>query len=255
MTIERTPEEQAALKAKLSKTAKSNVRRSKCHERRVAALLTAWAGVEFRRRRVEGRDVRTIERESTADVIPVKGDIHFSIEAKCGEVTSLDALMASPARAVFTTWWHQACYDATLITNHFGRQFYPIMFFKPHPNFDWLAVSVHAFLNGVLKSKHSDGSFPPSLGLDEAVWFPHLYFSAYRYLGPISRNVVRTKKKENFRFIPLSLDPVVLCRWRDFAEHVDPASFFLAPPQNYSGPVSGEVSDGVLRQQDGIGSS
>ena len=36
----------------MSRIGRSNVRRSKSHERRVAHLLTEWAGVDFRRRRV-----------------------------------------------------------------------------------------------------------------------------------------------------------------------------------------------------------
>ncbi len=67
--VERTKEE---ILAQQSKIGKSNVRRSKGHERQVAHYLTDWSGQEFRRRRVEGRDVTVIERESTADVIPVK---------------------------------------------------------------------------------------------------------------------------------------------------------------------------------------
>ena len=77
----------------MSRIGKSNVARSKSHERRVAKLLQDWSNVEFRRRRVEGRDSTVIERESTADVIPVKGEILFSIEAKCGECTNIDGLL------------------------------------------------------------------------------------------------------------------------------------------------------------------
>ena len=52
-----------------SKVGKSNVRKGKTYERRVAGLLTEYTGQEFRRRRVEGRDLSVVERESTASSV------------------------------------------------------------------------------------------------------------------------------------------------------------------------------------------
>lgn len=236
----------AEIKANQSRVGKSNVRRSKDHERQIAHYLTNWSGQEFRRRRVEGRDVTVIERESTADVIPVKGDIHCSIEAKCGEVSTFAALMDNPKGTKFTEWWHQATYDVQLVTKVFGRVFYPMMFFRPYPNQNWVALDYNLFRGRVLKPRpapegviaypsdgkgcYSCGSCPPE------VWFPHFLFDAYDYLGEISFNVVRTKKKANFKYVPLKLPAVVMCRWKDFAANVDPQSFFLnpiTPPQSY----------------------
>lgn len=238
-----------------SKTGKSNVRRSKTHERTIAAWLTEWSGQEFRRRRVEGRDVTVIERESTADVIPVKGDIYCSIEAKCGEVQTFAALMDNPRGTKFTEWWHQACYDVTLVSKVFNRQFYPMMFFRPYLNQNWVAISAKMFSLGILSPRSdshayvgwlSDYRSHHSIGGSHRVWFPHLSFDAYDYLGEISFNVIRTKNKANFQYVPLRLDAMVMCRWKDFAANVDPASFFLNPtiaPQNYQGPT--EANDGV----------
>ena len=53
-----------------SQVGKSNVATAKCHERRVAKLLTEWSGREFRRRRVEGRESDTVLRDLTGDVVP-----------------------------------------------------------------------------------------------------------------------------------------------------------------------------------------
>ncbi len=229
-----TPEELAARKAQQSKTGKSNVRRSKSHERTIAKFLTTWSGQEFRRRRVEGRDVTVIERESTADVIPVKGDIHCSIEAKCGSVQTFAALMNNPKGTKFTEWWHQACYDVTLVSKVFNRQFYPMMFFRPYPNQNWVAISDKLFSQGILKPhehltpdlrvENTGGKMTLSVPL---VWFPHFHFDAYDRLGEVSFNVVRTNNPKNYKFVPLVLDSMVLCRWQDFAAHVDPRSFFL----------------------------
>lgn len=235
-----TPEELEVFK-KFSKVGRSNVRRSKGHERTVAAYLTEWSGQEFRRRRVEGRDVTVIERESTADVIPVKGDVHCSIEAKCGEVQTFGNLMERPKTAKITEWWHQACYDVQLVQKVFNRPFYPMMFFRPYQAQNWVAVSANLFRMKILqpygKTNPVWGSTPG------AVWFNHLLFDAYDRMGEISFNVVRTNNPKNYRFVPLQLDAMVICRWKDFAANVDPVSFFLNPIPPV--PAPGTVTTGV----------
>lgn len=246
------------LKAKQSKIGRSNVRRSKGHERTIAKFLTDWSGQEFRRRRVEGRDVTVIERESTADVIPVKGDIHCSIEAKCGEIQTFGNLMANPKTCKFTEWWHQSNYDVKLVSEILGRQFYPMMFFRPYIGQNWVAVSCTLFEKGILRPREGDALTEWQKTFVEGgsykIWFPHFLFDAYDRVGEISFNVVRTKEKKNFRFVPLKLDSMVICRWQNFAACVDPQSFFLTPitpPQNYKGP-SEETDDGVssVREDD-----
>jgi len=216
------------IKAKQSKIGRSNVRRAKGHERTVAKFLTDWSGREFRRRRVEGRDVTVIERESTADVIPVKGDIYCSIEAKCGEVQTFGNLMANPKTCKFTEWWHQANYDVQLVSNIFNRQFYPMMFFRPYLNQNWVAISEKLFTNRILRPKINCEPLMIKNAEEGCVWFPHFLFDAYKLTGEISFNVVRTKEKKNFKFVPLILDSVVMCRWCDFAAGVDPQSFFIS---------------------------
>lgn len=229
--LPKTPEEIAATKAQQSKTGKSNVRRGKSHERTIAGWLTEWTGEEFRRRRVEGRDVTVIERESTADVIPVRGEIHCSIEAKCGEVYSFAALLDNPTGTKFSEWWHQCLYDVSLITKVFNRPFYPMMFFRPYPNQNWVAVSHKLFWRGVLSPPSNHPAFAEwqktfTDGGNYKIWFPHFLFDAYDRLGPISFNVIKTKNKANHKLVPLELDAVVMCRWKDFAANVDPQSFF-----------------------------
>ena len=208
---------------KYSKVAKSNVKTAKSHERRVAKLLTEWSGRAFRRRRVEGRgdDVKVIE--GVADVIPVEGDIVFTIEAKKGKNFSLDGLMVNPRGALFTEWWHQASYDAQLLTDKTQVQRYPIVFFKPHPNWDWLAIPFQVFQQNILRPK-STSDYSDRRKCSE-VWFPHIHFDAYCWLGPISHNTSRSKN--NKVMVPLQLSPVVFCRWRDFEASVDPESIFI----------------------------
>jgi hypothetical protein len=224
-----------------SKIGKSNVRRSKAHERRVAKLLTEWSGIEFRRRRVEGREGDVVDIERTADVIPATPDwSRFSIEAKCGEWGTFDALMTNPKITTFTEWWHQANYDADLATKSYHRlnpdehaEVYPLIFFKPHKNFDWLAISKKAL--SYIVPKDSDVCYGGT-----ALWFPTLIFDHYENCGPISHNIVHTKNKKNMKFVPLQLHGCVFCRWKDFAQHVHPRSFFLSWPVVGTKPENSE---------------
>lgn len=211
---------------KHSKVGKSNVRTAKNHERRIARLLTEWSHYQFRRRRVEGRgdDVKVVE--GVADVIPVEGDIIFAIEAKKGKTFSLDHLMMDPAKAVFTEWWHQATYDAKILTERTEIQRYPMLFFKPHPNWDWVAVPFQVFQQSILKPMDSSADYMDRRKCSE-VWFPHIHFDAYCWLGPVEHNISNTKKKENRVMLALDLPPVVFCRWKDFANYVSPESIFI----------------------------
>lgn len=241
--------------AKFSKTGKSNVRSSKEHERRVANLLTEWAGVQFRRRRVEGKDVGTLALELVGDIIPIHGQYRFSVECKKGKGFSLDALFANPAACLFTEWWHQACYDAQLLRADLKRNVHPMMFFKPHPNWDWVALSAHAleFLMPHSDLYTGDCRLPESATSDSyrafaefhkdqtqtcfnqyRLWFPYILFSQYEWMGPVEGDVSHSKK--NPKMVSVKLDPVVICRWRDFATNVCPKSAFLVYPNQEEPP-------------------
>lgn len=217
-TVDLTPEQ----RANFSKTGKSNVRTAKAHERRVAKLLASWSGVPFRRRRVEGRDSAVRVVELTADVIPCAGDFKFSIECKKGKDFSLDSLMANPTGSLFTNWWHQSCYDAQLLTGDLKRPIFPMMFFKPHPNWDWVAFSAHAI--DTLRSQQPLTIILP----DNQLWFPHLRFDMFGLLNSIVGDISHSKK--NKKLVGLKLDPLVICRWRDFELNVAPQSAFAVFP-------------------------
>lgn len=209
-----------------SKVGKSNVRRSKTHERRIAHLMTDWTGVEFRRRRVEGRDTTVVERESTADVIPVRGDIIFSIEAKCGECTSLDGLLKDPKINKFTKWWHQCVYDANILTSVLKRKIYPMLFFKPAPAFDWVALDKEVFTSGLLKpSSHAMANHDLARSRNIPVWFNVLTLDAYALAGSIEHDVSHSKSHAVLK--SLELPSLFLMRWRDLELNVDPKSIFV----------------------------
>ena len=210
----------------MSKIGKSNSRRGKSHERRVAHLLSDWSGVEFRRRRVEGRESTVVERESTADVIPVKGSIIFSIEAKCGECTSFDGLLANPAANKFTTWWHQCVYDTTILNKVFNRDFYPMLFFKPQANFDWVAVDQAVFKSQILRpSINSIDKHKECIDNGKHIWMPNIAFDVYDLIGFVSHNISHSKK--NPIMTELKLPSLYMIRWKDFANSVDPVSIFF----------------------------
>ncbi len=219
-----------ATKEEQSRIGKSNVRSAKVHERRIAELLTEWSGKLFRRRRVEGRglDVRVVE--GVSDVIPVEGDIYFAIEAKKGKDFSLDALLASPHTNKFTKWWHQATFDAQLLTEKSGVKRYPFLMFKPVPAWDWIAVPQAAFQ--FLRPKYDPNTtdsksysrFEAAIA-EQTIWFQHIAYDEYWYIGPVTADVSHSKK--NPVLVALELPPLYFCRWRDFAANVDPASFFI----------------------------
>ena len=217
-----------------SKIGKSNVRRGKSHERTVAKLLTDWSGVKFRRRRNEGRDAITTDIDRTGDVIPGCAEwCHFNIEVKCGANPTLDALFGNPEGTKITEWYHQSTYDSKLATESYIRThpndnpatILPLLFYKPSKNHNWIIISEKCL--DILRTK--DGK-PLDSCFDRRLPFSHMYFDQYKYSGEISMNVAHTKNKKNEVMIPLQLDGCFFCRWKDFAEHIDPRSFFIRWP-------------------------
>jgi hypothetical protein len=208
-----------ASKEEMSRIGKSNVRRGKSHERTIAKLLTEWTGSEFRRRRVEGRDSTVIERESTADVIPVSKQSRFSIEVKCGECPSLDAMLSSPISNKITKWWHQATYDANLLTNTFKTiKYYPMLFFKPNTGANWLAIDQEVFTFGYIKPK-------VNVGNTTKPWMPCLSYDYYGTLGQVKHEISHSRR--NKVMVSLPLPNLYFIRWKDFADNVDPSSMFI----------------------------
>ena len=208
-----------------SQIGRSNVATAKNHERRVAKLLSDWSGREFRRRRVEGRESDTVLRDLTGDVVPAdaKNRCRFNVEAKKGKGFSLNALLADCTSCIFSAWYHQSSYDAGLASKALGLDVKPFVFFKPHPNFDWVAFDVAALY--YLRMKDSTDL---SLTLPRSrLWFPHLLFDYYEHCGPLSFNISHTKNRKNAVLVPLQLSACFLCTWNDFAANVHPDSFFF----------------------------
>lgn len=217
----------AKRKETYSKTGKSNVATSKSHERRCKKLLTEWAGVEFRRRRIEGRgdDVRVIE--GVADIIPVEGEVIFAIESKKGEKFSLNGLFTNPYGAKFTEWWHQVNYDAQLLAEKIQHHRWPMLFFKPHPNWDWIALPTRCFEMQILcPGSHAPESDKTRWGVNPTeCWFQHIRYDAYKWMGLVEHNVASSNTNKVMKAIPL--EPCIMCRWQDFASQVDPKSIFV----------------------------
>lgn len=209
---------------KFSKVGKSNVRKSKSFERRVSDLIEEVTGAEFRRRRSEGRDNKTVAINRTADVISVDGDMKFSIEAKSGTAADkfdINHLLSSPAKSVFTSWWHQAQYDADILTQFQanGNVYYPFLIFKYTLQVEWLALPLITVQNSIIEFK----SRPQ-----------HVIYDGYADINPISLNVSRTKNKNNFKFVPIDLQPVFFIRWKEFASLIKPETLFYVLPEKRS---------------------
>lgn len=211
-----------------SKTGKRNVATSKSHERRCKKLLTEWAGVEFRRRRVEGRGDDVCVVEGVADIIPVEGEVIFAIESKKGENFSLNGLFENPHGSQFTKWWFQVNYDAQLLSKQSGQTRWPLLFFKPHPNWDWVAIPTRLFTDNILNPKDETVDQWNFINGDKkfiTCWWPHIAFDAYQWLGPVEHNIAASNRNKVMKAI--ELEPCVMCKWNDFANHVEPHSIFV----------------------------
>lgn len=196
----------------------SNMRKGKTAERRVAALLTKWAGTEFRRRRVEGRDGATLRIDSASDVIPVAApNFPFSVEVKSGGGFSLHAILTNPIECLFGKWWFQACYDAQLMCAIRQRSVYPMLFFKPSRPYDWVAVSTKA-----LPLLQPYPHIPP---VGDDLWFPHLRIDEYGRVGSVQGNVSHSPKHK--QIVTIRLESVVICPWSTWALNVDPISLLV----------------------------
>ena len=219
-----------ATKEEQSKIGSRNVSSSKVHERRVAHLLSEWSGRDFRRRRVEGRASDTVLRDLTGDVVPADAAnrCKFNIEAKKGEGYTFTSLLQNYRTCKISEAYHQSTYDAQLASKALGLSMMPMVFFKPHPNFDFIIIQATAFTECLLKPKNDlEGT-----GLGEQwPWFPTLYFNVYDYCGELTFNISHTKNRKNRVMVPLQLKACFICTWADFAANVSPDSFFFARAQ------------------------
>jgi hypothetical protein len=170
----------------------------------VAALFSDWSGRSFRRRRVEGRDSATISRDLTGDVVPVIGLCRFNIEVKKQKGFSFVALLENPAGSLFTKWYHQSTYDAQICGVSVQRVILPLVFFKPNPNKDLLAVPNIA-LEFLLRAGERLRGFE---------------FSDF---GQVTLPVRGTKNKT---VVALELPPCSFCLWEEFHAKASPEQFF-----------------------------
>ncbi len=196
----KTPEE-------ISRISRSSVSRSKESERKIANLMTEWSGVQFRRRRVEGKDVGTIALNSVADVIPIVGDFNFAIEVKIEKKFSLVALMKTTKTCTFTSWWLQVNHDCSLMTASRQRQTLPMLFFRHGVNFNWLALSVEGFESIEFRGRVAT-----------------MTTAIYSSFGVVSGNVSHSPK--NKVIVSMQLPDVVFMRCDDFFASAVPSSVF-----------------------------
>lgn len=218
---DKSDEEKKLQFEKFSRIGKSNVRKSKSFERRVSDLLESATGYEFRRRRSEGRDNKTIAINRTADVMCTGGDIKFSIEAKSGtkaEKFCLNGLMNNPVGTHFTIWWHQASYDAELLTKYAnnGLIYYPMLIFKYSLAAEWIAIPNTLVENSIIQFNNIP---------------QHIVYDGYKHINPVSHNISKTKNKKNFKYYELNLQSVFMTSWKQFAASIKPETLFYVLPE------------------------
>lgn len=189
-------------KKEQSRVGKSNVRRGKCHERKIAACLTEWSNIKFVRRKIEGKDEFITKRNSSADVICASKHFKFSVEVKCGAGFSHDALIMNPDTNKFSQWWSQAVYDAGITSRALGLEVLPMLFFKPKPNTNWVAITRTALQHFEFKEK--------------------LRYLSYDYPDvEYTFDISHSKKHKNL--VSLILPGIIMCPWSIFASSVVPS--------------------------------
>ena len=104
--------------AKKSQGSRNNTN-AKVFERRIAELWTKWTGVDFRRRKIEGHDFKTVINDGTADVICVEPtkECKFVIECKKRKDFSFTATPFANT-AQFWDWFTQVACDSQLRSHH-----------------------------------------------------------------------------------------------------------------------------------------
>jgi hypothetical protein len=132
--------------------------------------------------------------------------------------------MANPTGAKFTQWYHQVSFDAQLLTDKTKTPRYPMLFFKPNANCDWITVPFLVFQQNILTPCESYQAEYITRRKHSEIWFPHIYFDTYSWIGPVEQNISRSKNKI-MKALPLL--PVILARWRDFEKFVNPNSIFI----------------------------
>jgi hypothetical protein len=185
-----------------SQAAKYSVRKGKTLERRAAKQLCEWTGVEgFRRTPQSGGfnksyKTKVGEREFASDIM-CERSMKFTIEIKSEQGFSLDALMnvETAHTCKFTEWWFQVNDDAINIKK------FPLLWFKPIPNWDWVAIS-------------SDGV--KTLEIPESV--SRIAVNAYK-----GQPVTRMSRDEADIKVEMTLplpDPIIF-RWKDIKADVN----------------------------------
>lgn len=181
---------------------------SKVFERRVAELWTDWTGIDFRRRKIEGHDRKTVVNDGTADVICVDQSkiCRFVIECKKRKDFSFTATPFQDT-AKFWDWFSQVACDAILRSHHDSESklYIPIVHFKPTPNHDFVGYYGSSINN--MKIVDNIPGYQIITGFDKN----------------ITRRLVIDGEEKIFEVNP---NDVYLSTWKDFTRCVDPTSVF-----------------------------
>lgn len=185
-----------------AKIARANVRKGKRHELRVSHLMKDWTGRDFRRRKVEGHDDKTISVDSTSDVIPIDGEIIVTIECKSGKGFSMPAMLTNIENNLFTKWWIQCSIDAHLLTKVKGYTIYSMLFLKPNVNVDWVALDHRLIDDELLKP------------IENELWLPSFKYDALKN--------VKIQYKDSL----VQLHSCYLVDYRHLLKYIDGSSIF-----------------------------
>lgn len=183
-----------------SQAAKYSLRKFKALERRVAKEFREWTGDEgFRRTPGSGGfnkayKTKVGEKEFSSDIMS-ENAMKFTIEVKAEEGFSLNALLDPDncKTCKFTEWWFQTVADGINVNK------LPLLWFKPIPNWDWIALSY----NGI-----------ECLEIDSHI--RRIIINPYD--TPISGEIHRDGERVREE---IELPTPYMFRWKDIKENID----------------------------------
>lgn len=183
-----------------------NSNNGKSMENKCAKMWSAWTGINFRRRKIEGHDTNTVSLDGTGDVICVDTSVSckFTIESKNRKDFSFISTPFS-VKSPFWSWFAQSACDARIKQHYTKVEYFPFLHFKPG----------------------SIGNFIALYKKDFETLNPRKKLVGYEINSNFADDIIRTAKlSDGMVDFKISTGGVLISTWDNFIDAVDPLSVF-----------------------------
>jgi hypothetical protein len=183
-----------------------NSNNGKNMENKCAKMWTAWTGVNFRRRKIEGHDTNTVSVDGTGDVICADSSksCKFTIESKNRKDFSFTTTPFS-IKSPFWSWFAQSACDARIKQYYTKLEYFPFLHFKPGSIGNFIALYKRDF-----------ESLNPQKGL-----------VGYEIHCDFADDIIRTAKLSDGPVdFKIQTCGILISTWDNFIDVVDPLSVF-----------------------------